>query len=76
MESNPPSTTAGGSRPKSVLTCPTCGHESPPEGDWRERRRDTAGGPKLALVCPQCDTDITYRPIPSRRERAAQPASR
>lgn len=59
-----PSTDTGGSPPKSVLVCQTCGHESRSDGDWRERCRDTAGGPRIALVCPECEADITYRPLP------------
>lgn len=58
-----PSTDAGGSPRKSVLICPGCGHESLYNGDWHERYCDTAGGPKLALVCPECESEITYRPV-------------
>ncbi|MFB6174076.1 MAG: hypothetical protein ABEI39_05475 [Halobacteriales archaeon] len=63
MAADSRATTRDGSRPKSVLICPTCGHESRPAGDWLARRRDTVDGEKLALVCPGCDADITYRPL-------------
>jgi hypothetical protein len=72
MASQIPSPDAGGSPRKSVLICPGCSHESRASGDWREHYCDTAGGPKLALVCPECETEITYRPPPkdSHDERA------
>lgn len=73
-----PSTETDGSLSKSVLICPTCDHESPSDGDWRESRCDTAGGPKIALICPECATDITYRPIESdtEHEPVVQPTTR
>lgn len=67
-----PSSNAGRPPRKSVLICPGCGYESLYNGNWLEHYCDTAGGPKLALVCPECETEITYRPLPkgSHRERA------
>lgn len=63
MAAESPHTATDGPRRKSTLVCPTCGHESTPTGDWLARERDTRTGPKLALGCPECDTDITYRPL-------------
>jgi transcription elongation factor Elf1 len=42
-------------RAKSVLFCPTCGHESPVNGDWV---RDGDAG---TSVCPNCQTVIGVR---------------
>lgn len=56
-------------RPKSLLICPTCGHESSPNGDWRTRKQETASDPTMALVCPECRTDITHRPLSETESR-------
>ena len=59
MDNHTPSTrTASGQRRKSILICPTCGHESPPDGDWHARQQADA----VALVCPSCDAEVTTRP--------------
>ena len=42
---------------KSILFCPTCGHESPSDGDWRVR--SDAYGERLD--CPDCGVTITVR---------------
>ncbi|MEF8818926.1 MAG: hypothetical protein V5A31_08420 [Haloferacaceae archaeon] len=44
---------------KTLLHCPACGHESPPDGDWcirpdHERER---------LSCPDCFETITVRGV-------------
>ena len=44
---------------KSVLFCPTCGHESPVDGDWRVQAR----GGALAYSCPACSETITERQL-------------
>jgi hypothetical protein len=59
-----------GARPKSLLICPTCGHESPPAGDWVGREHATPAGPKLALRCPDCETTITNRPVSEGERRS------
>lgn len=78
MAPDVPSPDTDGPLAKSVLICPTCGHESPSDGDWLERRCDTADGSKLALVCPECATDITYRPIESdsKQKQVVPPTTR
>lgn len=63
MAAKSPRVATDGPRSKSLLICPTCSYESPPDGDWRTDKRQTADGPKLALVCPKCRTDITHRPL-------------
>lgn len=45
------------SREKSILFCPTCGHESPISGDWTVRTADS----HRILECPACETTITSR---------------
>lgn len=47
---------------KAVLSCPDCGHESPPDGDWvvAEERRD--GRRHDVYRCPDCDATVTDRP--------------
>jgi predicted RNA-binding Zn-ribbon protein involved in translation (DUF1610 family) len=51
-----------GRPPKTVLICPTCGHESPLTGDWRIEAdaADTVGATQ-AYVCPACETTVTRR---------------
>lgn len=59
-------------RPKAVLFCAVCGHESPPDGDWTESTTTGPAGPRLVLVCPDCGEPVTRRPVPrDRRVRAA-----
>ena len=48
---------------KSVLFCPSCGHESPVDGDWQVQAR----GETLAYTCPTCTEDITERPLTEAR---------
>jgi predicted RNA-binding Zn-ribbon protein involved in translation (DUF1610 family) len=43
---------------KSTLFCPTCGHDSPVDGDWRVHA-ETDG---VVYDCPVCDDTITERP--------------
>jgi hypothetical protein len=57
-------------RPKAVLFCAVCGHESPPDGDWTETATETEFGERLALSCPDCTTTITRRPLDSRSVNA------
>lgn len=40
-------------RSKSVLFCPSCGHESPLNGDWILENDDDG-----ACLCPECRTPI------------------
>jgi predicted RNA-binding Zn-ribbon protein involved in translation (DUF1610 family) len=63
-------------RRKATLFCPSCGHESPVEGDWRlENCAD-----RTTYVCPACDTAITERPAtedaPALPERPSVRAAR
>ncbi|WP_254271374.1 phage terminase large subunit family protein [Haloarcula marina] len=44
-------------RPKGVLFCPTCGHESPVGGDWHVDWR----GDTRSLTCPECRTLVSDR---------------
>lgn len=43
---------------KALLFCPSCWHESPPDGDWQRERREDG----VALVCPNCESTVTVRP--------------
>ena len=43
---------------KSRLFCPSCGHESPVDGDWHIQA--TADGDVYG--CPDCGTELTVRP--------------
>ncbi len=49
---------------KSVLICPTCGHESPPGvgGDWRVTETTDADGRQLVYDCPVCWTTVITQP--------------
>ncbi|WP_435361491.1 hypothetical protein [Haloarchaeobius sp. DFWS5] len=60
-----------GRRRKATLFCPTCDHDSPPDGDWVLDRRETG----TAYDCPDCETTITVRrpPKPDRSEDAPEP---
>ncbi len=50
-----------------VLSCPTCGHESPVEGDWVEVPADegvdlgsaTLGERSVEMRCPVCSEHLT-----------------
>lgn len=44
-------------RPKSVLFCPECGHESVASGDWTVHERDG----RRVFACPVCGTTIATR---------------
>lgn len=59
----------GSPRPKGVLFCPDCGHESPPDGDWRVQAHPDGD----ALTCPVCRVTVTVRPASA--ERSHVPAS-
>ncbi|MEF8781496.1 MAG: hypothetical protein V5A39_00210 [Haloarculaceae archaeon] len=56
--SSRPSSTANTPRPKNVLFCPSCAHESPTDGDWQRQTR----GDETVYRCPSCGTDVTVRP--------------
>jgi len=45
------------SREKSVLFCPSCGHESPLDGDWAV----DADGDSDTYRCPECRAVISDR---------------
>jgi hypothetical protein len=49
-------------RPKSVLFCPHCGHESRADGDWLTA--DDLAERSRELSCPVCATRLTGRPLP------------
>ncbi|WP_247009841.1 phage terminase large subunit family protein [Halorientalis litorea] len=53
----PPSEPTADQRPKAVLFCPDCGHESHVTGDWEVR---TSAG-RETYVCPVCDAVLTTR---------------
>lgn len=65
--------TGAAGRPKSVLFCPLCGHESTIDDDWLVTEADEsvgsddAGGPASTsgtareFVCPDCETVVTVR---------------
>lgn len=44
-------------RRKAMLFCPTCGHESPVDGDWRLRERAHT----TEYRCPDCNERLTER---------------
>ncbi len=47
------------SRPrKAVYVCPTCGHESPVDGDWLVVR----GEQRVVYACPVCGRPVTAQP--------------
>lgn len=48
---------------KARLFCPSCWHESPPDGDWAREERETG----VALVCPVCESTVTVRPTADTR---------
>jgi len=49
-----PSTNAA-PRPKTVLFCPDCGHESGVDGDWIVDEKPA----RTVLICPTCASTIT-----------------
>lgn len=46
---------------KAVYVCPTCGHESPVDGDWLVAEREVHGVPRLVYACPVCGRPVTTR---------------
>jgi len=44
-------------RPKNLLFCPDCGHESPVGGDWVVRPSET----RDVYACPECGAAVTAR---------------
>jgi predicted RNA-binding Zn-ribbon protein involved in translation (DUF1610 family) len=52
------SSAASTPRPKNVLFCPSCGHESPTDGDWQRQTR----GNETVYRCPPCGDELTVRP--------------
>lgn len=52
----------GRSGRKAVLTCPDCGHESPPDGDWDVREESADDYERETYRCPDCDATVTRRP--------------
>ncbi|WP_435076480.1 hypothetical protein [Halococcus sp. AFM35] len=57
-DSHPPDS---GAPRKAVLYCPTCGHDSPVDGDWRVAR-DGDDPNRVDYRCPVCDSAIANRP--------------
>ncbi|MFC6725483.1 hypothetical protein ACFQE1_14115 [Halobium palmae] len=49
---------AGSGGTKAVLHCPTCGRDSPLNGDW-ERVDEPS---RVVYVCPGCESTLTVRP--------------
>jgi endogenous inhibitor of DNA gyrase (YacG/DUF329 family) len=66
---DPPPTDA-----KAVLFCPECGHEGHVTAEWTTRD-DYVGGTR-AVVCPECGTTVTERPLPTRSANAVGGESR
>jgi phage terminase large subunit GpA-like protein len=62
MSSDSQSRPDSGARPKSMLHCPECGHESSVDGDWHVERRDATGRERVVYWCPECGHVITTRP--------------
>lgn len=51
------------SRPrKAVYVCPTCGHESPVDGDWLVGERELWGEQRVVYGCPVCGRPVTVQP--------------
>jgi predicted RNA-binding Zn-ribbon protein involved in translation (DUF1610 family) len=42
---------------KALLYCPTCGHESPTDGDWTRREESD----RVVYSCPDCEATLTTR---------------
>lgn len=49
---------SAGDTTKAVLYCPTCGHDSPPDGDWNRLDEPT----RVVYSCPACESTLTVRP--------------
>ena len=47
---------------KSVLICPSCGHESSVVGDWIVGEERESGRERTTYACPDCDETIASRP--------------
>lgn len=56
-----PSPSDGTTTRKAVLTCPDCGHESPPDGDWDVREESADDRDRDAYRCPDCGATVTRR---------------
>lgn len=61
-------------RPKAVLFCPDCGHESPPDGAWHRRRLDEvradATASRVARDAPEGSREGDDRPAGASGDRA------
>lgn len=53
----------GTSDRKAVLVCPTCGHESPVDGDWAVTERDVGADRRRVYECPECWTTLLAQPV-------------
>jgi predicted RNA-binding Zn-ribbon protein involved in translation (DUF1610 family) len=49
-------------RAQAVYVCPTCGHESPVDGDWLVAKREADGHRRLVYGCPVCGRRVTTQP--------------
>lgn len=49
--------------PKSVLICPSCGHENPVDGDWDVHTERVDGREHHVYTCPDCGAELTSRPV-------------
>lgn len=49
-------------RHKGTLICPTCGHESPADGDWAITETVNDDVRHIAYECPVCWTDVVVQP--------------
>lgn len=47
---------------KSILICPTCGHESPANGDWEVHEAESTPDHRQVYECPVCEAVVTTRP--------------
>lgn len=47
---------------KAVYVCPTCGHESPVDGDWLVGERELRGEDQVVYGCPVCGRPVTVQP--------------
>jgi len=56
---------------KNRLFCPSCGHESPTDGDWRHRATESG----VVYTCPVCDAAVTTRPSDRRSRPTVERAS-
>lgn len=57
MSTHTPADVDGTTRPKSVLVCPECGHESLASGDWDVVERESGA----VYECPVCHRTIARR---------------